>query len=104
MSMNKQGRQTQPHEGGASDPHPTTTGNRALMLEEPLIFEIGDSERTGVDWPADCWGESRLGDLARLERIDLPGLSEPETIRIIPGSAAKITGSTSACSRSAAAP
>ncbi len=81
MSMNKQGRQTQPHEGGASDPHPTTTGNRALMLEEPLIFEIGDSERTGVDWPADCWGESRLGDLARLERIDLPGLSEPETIR-----------------------
>jgi hypothetical protein len=23
----------------------TTTGNRALMLEEPLIFEIGDSER-----------------------------------------------------------
>ena len=28
----------------------TTTGNRALMLEEPLIFEIGDSESTGVDF------------------------------------------------------
>ncbi len=27
----------------------TTTGNRALMLEEALIFEIGDSDSTGVD-------------------------------------------------------
>jgi glycine dehydrogenase subunit 2 len=27
----------------------TFTGNRALMLEEPLIFEIGDTETTGVD-------------------------------------------------------
>ncbi len=81
MSMNNQGRQTQPREGAAADPHPTATGNRALMLEEPLIFEIGDSDRTGVDWPADCWGESRLGDLARKEPFDLPGLSEPETVR-----------------------
>ena len=30
--------------------HATTTGNRALMLEEPLIFEIGDNETTGVDF------------------------------------------------------
>ncbi|MEQ1726696.1 MAG: hypothetical protein ABL882_12315, partial [Sphingopyxis sp.] len=28
----------------------TTTGNRALMLEEPLIFEIGDANSTGVDF------------------------------------------------------
>ena len=28
----------------------TVTGNRALMLEEPLIFEIGTSEQTGVDF------------------------------------------------------
>jgi len=34
-------------EGGAA---PTFTGNRALMLEEPLIFEIGDSETNGVDF------------------------------------------------------
>ena len=27
----------------------TYTGNRALMLEEALIFEIGDGETTGVD-------------------------------------------------------
>ena len=28
----------------------TVTGNRALMLEEPLIFEIGTLEQTGVDF------------------------------------------------------
>jgi glycine dehydrogenase subunit 2 len=28
----------------------TVTGNRALMLEEPLIFEIGSTEQTGGDF------------------------------------------------------
>ncbi len=28
----------------------TTTGNRALMLEEPLLFEIGSVDQTGVDF------------------------------------------------------
>ncbi len=28
----------------------TLTGNRALMLEEPLLFEIGTPEQTGVDF------------------------------------------------------
>ena len=28
----------------------TVTGNRALMLEEPLIFEIGSVKQTGVDF------------------------------------------------------
>ena len=28
----------------------TVTGNRALMLEEPLLFEIGRSDQTGVDF------------------------------------------------------
>ena len=31
-------------------PSPTTTGNKALMLEEALIFEIGDTTTTGVDF------------------------------------------------------
>jgi glycine dehydrogenase subunit 2 len=59
------------------------TGNRALMLEEPLIFEIGDGETYGVDVPpaiADDGGTS-LGTLARTRPIGLPGLSEPETVR-----------------------
>jgi hypothetical protein len=31
----------------------TFTGNRALMLEEPLIFEIGSADVTGVDFAED---------------------------------------------------
>ena len=35
----------------------TVTGNRALMLEEPLIFEIGGTEQTGVDFDPPRNGE-----------------------------------------------
>ncbi|KLE34676.1 aminomethyl-transferring glycine dehydrogenase subunit GcvPB [Aurantiacibacter luteus] len=62
--------------------HPTVTGNKALMLEEPLIFEIGNAETTGVDLPqAKGDTASRLGSHARKGPIGLPGLSEPETVR-----------------------
>ena len=79
----------------------TTTGNRALMLEEKLIFEIGDDQTTGVDFegssaPAKAGAlanegpssptlrpspEHRLAGLERTVPINLPGLSEPETVR-----------------------
>jgi glycine dehydrogenase subunit 2 len=59
----------------------TTTGNRALMLEEALIFEIGDGETTGVDLADAPNVTSRLGGLERGRAIGLPGLSEPETVR-----------------------
>jgi len=60
----------------------TTTGNRALMLEEPLLFEIGRSDVTGVDLPpVDAAAPARLGNLARSEPIGLVGLTEPETVR-----------------------
>ncbi|MGN6621675.1 MAG: aminomethyl-transferring glycine dehydrogenase subunit GcvPB, partial [Sphingomonas sp.] len=60
---------------------PTSTGNRALMLEEALIFEIGDTHTTGVDI-ADVEAKmSKLGGLERTADIGLPGLSEPETVR-----------------------
>ncbi len=64
MTVNPSGwRPTTPaNEQGVTE---TVTGNRALMLEEPLIFEIGSTDQTGVDF--DC--------------IGLPGLSEPETVR-----------------------
>ncbi|QNN66087.1 aminomethyl-transferring glycine dehydrogenase subunit GcvPB [Sphingomonas rhizophila] len=58
----------------------TVTGNRALMLEEPLLFEIGRRDQTGVDVAAAGEGESRLGGLER-GGVDLPGLSEPEAVR-----------------------
>lgn len=60
---------------------PTTTGNRALMLEEALIFEIGTTATTGVDLAPAPKVQSRLGGLGRHDVIGLPGLSEPETVR-----------------------
>src|SRR4051812_29756397 len=59
----------------------TVTGNRALMLEEPLIFEIGSTDQTGVDFADAPQRTSRIGDLARSRAIGLPGLSEPEAVR-----------------------
>ncbi len=59
----------------------TFTGNRALMLEEALIFEIGDSSTCGVDIAEVPKVESKLAGLERSKPIGLPGLSEPETVR-----------------------
>lgn len=60
----------------------TSTGNRGLMLEEPLLFEIGRAEVTGVDLPeVDPAAPNRLGGLAREQAIGLVGLTEPETVR-----------------------
>ncbi len=59
----------------------TFTGNRALMLEEALIFEIGDTQTTGVDIVAMPERNMRLGGLVRNRPIGLPGLSEPEAVR-----------------------
>ncbi len=69
-------------DGGSYAGPATTTGNRALMLEEPLLFEIGRSDVTGVDLPpVDAAAPSRIGNLARSEPIGLVGLTEPETVR-----------------------
>ena len=71
-----------PAMGGTDAITPTTfTGNRALMLEEALIFEIGDEHMTGVDLDAAPAVQSRLGGMERNRRIGLPGLSEPQTVR-----------------------
>jgi glycine dehydrogenase subunit 2 len=65
---------------GATDTG-TVTGNRALMLEEALIFEIGDTDTTGVDIEMVEQRDSGLGNLLRSAPIGLPGLTEPETVR-----------------------
>ena len=49
MSINASGwRPEAPISGGKTSP--MTTGNKALMLEEALISEIGDTTTTGVDF------------------------------------------------------
>ena len=80
MTVNPSGwRPTSPaNEQGEAE---TVTGNRALMLEEPLIFEIGSTDQTGVDFAAAAKNPAKLAGLERSRPIGLPGLSEPETVR-----------------------
>jgi len=59
----------------------TTSGNRGLLQAEPLIFETGHATGTGVDLPPAKGVKDRLGGLNRKAPLDLPGLSEPETMR-----------------------
>src|SRR3954467_11777970 len=88
--MNTQGRKTHIDalgvEGGAaaSAAAGTISGNRALMLEEPLIFEQDSPGTTGVDLPEPSAFKSRLGKVRERSSIGLPGLSEPEGIRPFP--------------------
>ncbi len=71
-----------PEMGGVGEAKPATyTGNKALMLEEALIFEIGNGGTTGVDLAEAPKVNSRLGNLERHRDIGLPGLSEPEAVR-----------------------
>jgi len=80
MSMNREGRPTRP-EGGDAQAPATSTGNRALMLEEPLIFEMDAEHGTGVDIEPVTQSKRRLGGLERNRAIGLPGLSEPQAVR-----------------------
>jgi glycine dehydrogenase subunit 2 len=77
--MNQQGRPTKPVEAVSTAPA-TFTGNRALRIEEALIFEIGRPEVTGVDLDEPAAFTPRLGTLER-KSIGLPGLAEPEAVR-----------------------
>jgi glycine dehydrogenase subunit 2 len=79
MSMNREGRPTRPE--GAEGAAGTWTGNRALMLEQPLLFEIGDTETTGVDFEEIESSGSKLAGLERSAPIGLAGLTEPEMVR-----------------------
>ena len=82
MPMNDQGRPSRPATTtDAAAPRGTFTGNRALQLEEALLFEVGRPEVTGVDLPEPQGRRPRLGGLARKAALDLPGLSEPEAMR-----------------------
>jgi len=59
----------------------TFTGNRGLAIEEPLLFEIGHVDATGVDLPDPMLKSNRLGKHARKEPLQLAGLAEPEALR-----------------------
>ncbi|MGD9650458.1 MAG: aminomethyl-transferring glycine dehydrogenase subunit GcvPB [Dongiaceae bacterium] len=77
--MFKENRATKPEaiESAAS----TISGNRGLMIEEKLIFELDDPGRIGVDLPKPVTPTKKLGKLAPRAKIGLPSLSEPEVVR-----------------------
>ena len=83
MSMNRQGRKTTPEKSAdvAIRDRPTHSGNRGLQIEEPVLFEIGDTQTTGVDFPPAAKVKNRLNGLERKQEIGLAGLSEPENMR-----------------------
>ena len=79
-ALNRAGWRPEMTAAGGADDNATFTGNRALMLEEPLIFEIGSTQTTGVDFD-EAAPDANLGSLMRSDPIGLPGLSESETVR-----------------------
>ncbi|MFG1299345.1 aminomethyl-transferring glycine dehydrogenase subunit GcvPB [Xanthobacter sp. V3C-3] len=79
--MNREGRGATTPQSAAPFAPETFTGNRALDLEEGLLFEIGRTEVTGVDIPEPAPFKDRLGAHRRAVPPELPGLSEPEAMR-----------------------
>jgi glycine dehydrogenase subunit 2 len=77
--MNDQGRPTSVEPIAAK--RETFTGNRGLAIEEPLLFEIGRTEITGIDVDMPETKADRLGRHRRKAPISLPALSEPEAMR-----------------------
>ncbi|MGA2128878.1 MAG: aminotransferase class V-fold PLP-dependent enzyme, partial [Xanthobacteraceae bacterium] len=78
--MNRQGHGSD-FAGAVAHAPRTFTGNRALAIEEALIFETGRPEVTGVDLDEPQDFTPRLGRHRRASAVGLPGLSEPETMR-----------------------
>jgi glycine dehydrogenase subunit 2 len=110
MTVNPSGWRPSAPANAEGEAHPVT-GNRARRLEEPLLFEMGSTEQTGVDFDpfapppqgevarsaeggadghapsvgfadgSPKGGGARLSNLQRSRPIGLPGLSEPEAVR-----------------------
>jgi len=81
MSMNNQGRPTSAGAATENTDFESFSGHKGLRLAEPLIFELGSTETTGVDVPEVDEFEMAIGGLERTSEIGCPGLSEPDTVR-----------------------
>ncbi|MBM3596202.1 MAG: glycine dehydrogenase subunit 2 [Alphaproteobacteria bacterium] len=75
----------QPNIGDADAPDRafmTSSGDRGLIFEEPLSFEIGAVDKCGVDLDEPgVEPMAALGPFLRQAAPDLPGLTEPEVVR-----------------------
>lgn len=82
MSMNSEGRPSgvKPMDTSAAS-FESFSGHRGLRAAEPLIYELGDINRTGVDFADAGDFETSLGGLERTADIGCPGLAEPDVVR-----------------------
>ena len=58
-----------------------TNSNKGLNHDEPILFDIGDIDKSGVDLNKPTFKENFIGECFEDREIGLPGLSEPESIR-----------------------
>ena len=79
--LSAQGKPTTTGEKAERVSQATISGHSGLDLEEPLLFEVGRREVTGVDFPDITLENDRLGGLRRQMPIGLAGLTEPEALR-----------------------
>jgi glycine dehydrogenase subunit 2 len=75
MSMNTQGRPTGIGSGGGAG------SGSSLLPDEPLVFEIGDTEHSGVDLPEVEFETTHLDGFVRKSPLDIAGFTEPEALR-----------------------
>ena len=80
MSLASIGRPTRPREYADVVAPPE---GRGLLQDEPLIFELGGWDKSGVDFAIEdeSLDAPDLAGLTRTSAPDLPGLSEPEALR-----------------------
>lgn len=71
------------NEGRKTSPTPQTPNeqHRGMVHEEPLIFEMDEAGRYGVDLPDVPNTAMRIGALKPRAEIGLPGISEPQMVR-----------------------
>ncbi len=81
MTMNSTGRPTSLSSIDGEATAATTSGSKGLLQAEGLIFEIGSTDKTGVDLAKPKGTKSRLGGVTRGAGTGLPGLTEPEAMR-----------------------
>lgn len=78
--MNRQGRPTRA--AATAAPDQTVTGDRALMVEQALIFEQDNPGACGVDLPHAKEGlATRLGTVPVRSTVGLPDMAEPQVVR-----------------------
>ena len=77
MNMNSTGRPTSLNVSSTKN----NAKSAALLPDEPLLFEIGRLDSSGVDLPDAKINNEFLGGFERQEKLQLHGLSEPETLR-----------------------